>query len=270
MSIFFYKLVAIITMLLDHMGSSFFGNNMVMRCIGRFAFPCYAFMLAEGFRHIRSSDSRVSSHAAKLVVLAFVSEFCYDLLEAGLNFANYMSSQNNIITLLLAMLGLIATEKWKDKPVTVGVVYAFTAFMNYVCGSNYRFAGVLLVYALYWYLNTVMTSDKEQLAVGVFFRLNDKGTLGFPYWKRLFFLLGITVVYIPIYHWARYNFTIGSEYLTFFMQYLPWYITHIAIAAMLALYNGQVGYKAKWFNIFYSWFYPGHLLLLGIIKLAMG
>lgn len=85
MTIFIYKLIAVITMLFDHMGDSFFGNNMVMRCIGRFAFPCYAFMLAEGFRHIRTSDKRISSHAAKLVVLAFVSEFCYDLLECGFN-----------------------------------------------------------------------------------------------------------------------------------------------------------------------------------------
>ena len=85
MTIFIYKWIAIITMFCDHVGDSFMGSNMVMRSIGRFAFPCYAFMMAEGFRHIRHKDSRVNSQVSKLVMLAFVSEFCYDLLECGLN-----------------------------------------------------------------------------------------------------------------------------------------------------------------------------------------
>lgn len=44
--------------------------------------------------------------------------------------------------------------------------------------------------------------------------------------------------------------------------------SYIAIVAVLAMYNGKIGYKAKWFGLFYSWFYPAHLLLLGIIKLV--
>lgn len=43
----------------------------------------------------------------------------------------------------------------------------------------------------------------------------------------------------------------------------------VAITAMLALYNVQVGHKKKWFNILHFLFYPGHLLL-GLVKLAMG
>ncbi len=74
----------------------------------------------------------------------------------------------------LAFLGLIATEKWRGQPVTLGCVYLLTAFLNYACGSNYRFVGVLLVYAFYWYLNLVMQSDREQIAAGVYFRLNEQ------------------------------------------------------------------------------------------------
>lgn len=268
MSVFLFKLVAVVTMLIDHMGDSFFNNNMVMRCIGRFAFPIYAFMLAEGFRHIRSSDKRISTHAAKLVMLAFVSEFCYDLLECGLSISAYMDSQNNIITLLLAFLGLIAADKWKGKPFYIACTYLLTAFLNYACGSNYRFAGVLLVYAFYWYLNTVMQNDPVQLAQGVYFRRDSQGRTVYSFGKRFLLLLVIFAVYIPIYHWARFRFVVGPEYITQFIKYAPWYITHIGIAALLAMYNGKVGYKVPWFNTFYSWFYPGHLLLLGLIKLV--
>lgn len=268
MSVFLFKLIAVVTMLIDHMGDSFFHNNMAMRCIGRFAFPIYAFLLAEGFRHIRSSDKRVSIHAAKLVMLAFLSEFCYDLLECGFVFSSYMDSQNNIITLMLAFLGLIATEKWKGQPLHIACAYLLTAFLNYTCGSNYRFAGVLLVYALYWYLNIVMQNDPKQIALGVYLRTDSQGKPVYPFAKRCLLLLLIFAVYIPIYHWARFDFVIGPEYGIQFAKYAPWYITHIAIAVLLAMYNGKVGFKAPWFNTFYSWFYPGHLLLLGIIKLV--
>lgn len=252
MSVFILKIIAMITMVVDHLGGPFFNNNMVMRCVGRFAFVIYAFLLAEGFRHIRSSANRVETHLSKLVVLAFVSEFCYDLLEEGFNIGRYMSSQNNIITLLLAFMGLLAIEHWKKKPTAVVCAVALTSFCTYAMSSNYKIAGVLLVYAFYAYLNYVT---------------DDSGRPRFSYLKRLGLLLGIMAVYIPIYHWARVSFALGSQYGEAFIKYLPWYLTHIPIAALLAFYTGEVGYRKRWFGNFYSWFYPGHLLLLGIIRL---
>ena len=48
-----------------------------------------------------------------------------------------------------------------------------------------------------------------------------------------------------------------------------WYVTHIAIAAVLAGYNGELGYRSKGFNTVYKNFYPAHLLVLGVIKQLM-
>lgn len=254
MSVFVLKLIAMVTMVVDHVADGFCGNPMWMRTIGRFAFPVYAFLLAEGFRHIRSSDKRISSHLSKLVLLALVSELGYDMLDFGLDFGRYATSQNNIITLLLAFLGLWATEKWKERPLYVAATYGLTSFINYTCCSNYRFAGVLLVYAFYWYLNTVMPQD---------------GSSATGYGKRFGLLLGVMAIYVPIYHLARNHFALDETMIQNFITYLPWYVMHIAIAAALALYNGKLGYKKPWFNLFYSWFYPVHLLLLGLLKLAI-
>ena len=42
------KIVACISMLLDHIGFIFFPQYIIFRILGRVAFPIFAFMIAEG------------------------------------------------------------------------------------------------------------------------------------------------------------------------------------------------------------------------------
>ena len=42
------KIIAVISMTIDHVGLILFNDNLVMRCIGRIAFPIFGFMIAEG------------------------------------------------------------------------------------------------------------------------------------------------------------------------------------------------------------------------------
>lgn len=54
MTSFVLKLIAAITMLIDHTGLILFPNQMIFRVIGRLAFPIYAYCIAEGFRYTRN------------------------------------------------------------------------------------------------------------------------------------------------------------------------------------------------------------------------
>ena len=54
MTSFVLKLIAAITMLIDHTGLILFPNQMIFRIIGRLAFPIYAYCIAEGFRYTRN------------------------------------------------------------------------------------------------------------------------------------------------------------------------------------------------------------------------
>lgn len=47
------KLIALVTMTIDHVGYYLMGNMMIMRLIGRIAFPLYAFMIAEGCKYTK-------------------------------------------------------------------------------------------------------------------------------------------------------------------------------------------------------------------------
>lgn len=95
------KLIAIISMLIDHTGVVFFGSHPLMRGIGRLAFPIFAFLIAEGARHTSSPVK----YCLRLLAFAVISEVPYDLAFHGtmLEFTN----QNVYFTLLLGLVSCL-------------------------------------------------------------------------------------------------------------------------------------------------------------------
>ena len=90
------KLLAMLSMVFDHVGDNFFPEQTWMRIIGRIAMPIFAFFVAEGFLHTR--DRR--KYLLRMGVFALVSELPFDLLTAGrLEFGN----QNVMCTFFLAI-----------------------------------------------------------------------------------------------------------------------------------------------------------------------
>ena len=92
------KVIAVVSMTIDHiayyildqqlgMGDTWFYET--MRCIGRFAFPIFAFLVIEGYHH----TWHVGRYMLALLVTAFVAEIPWQLLgNAG--------SHNVVFTLL--------------------------------------------------------------------------------------------------------------------------------------------------------------------------
>ena len=264
MTWFVLRIVAMVTMLTDHIGWNFIDNSMILTWIWRIAFPCYAFLLAEWFFFVFKNKKRLLKHIATLILLAIISEPCYDLLEFGSNIgSSFMEAQSVMVTLLLGFLGMLFTEllvpskkesndKIGRKTVLVLVcAYILIGFTNYKMEANFNFVWPLLIIAYYWYLRYSRNEEKTE----------NK----WSWIKRFLVLVGIFIIYLPIYFWVRSGFWGGTAWLEQVIKYLPWIWWHIVAALILSFSNCKLWYHKKWFKYVYTLFYPVHALIIWII-----
>lgn len=140
---FLLKLIAILTMLIDHIGAVLYPDQMIFRYIGRIAFPIFVFLIVEGFYHTRN----IRKYELRLLVFAFISEIPYDLAfnDAVLEF----QSQNVFFTLFLGLLMMDLMKKVKEqhwKSILILVIFVVAAAL---LKTDYDAGGILLVYFFY-------------------------------------------------------------------------------------------------------------------------
>lgn len=145
---FHLKLIAICTMLIDHMGYTLFPGVMWLRCVGRVAFPIFCFLIAEGcvYTHDRKK------YAARLLVFALLSEIPYNLMNSGMIWDPY--DQNVLWTLLTGALvcWLIDWALKKCTPlsfVLTGAAMVAAYWLLEAFRTDYGGWGMLLVAAFY-------------------------------------------------------------------------------------------------------------------------
>ena len=88
------KIIACVTMLIDHVGAVFFPASLEWRIIGRLAFPIYCFLMAEGMALTRN----VKKYGIRLAIGAVLAEVPFDLLFFG---KLTLAHQSVMITLLI-------------------------------------------------------------------------------------------------------------------------------------------------------------------------
>ena len=143
LSSFTLKVIAIISMCIDHVGAVLFPQYIIFRIIGRLAFPLFAFLLVEGFMH----TANVKKYALRLGAFALISEIPFDL--AFNHKLVDFSHQNIFFTLFLALLFMIvATKKYRASiRILLWLLILFAAFFG---GVDYSFAGVLIIVVFYY------------------------------------------------------------------------------------------------------------------------
>lgn len=139
------KIIACVTMLIDHIGFLFFPHYMIFRIIGRIAFPIFAFLIAEGF--LKTKD--VKKYIIRLSVFAVISQAPFYFLNklAGVTGPHL----NILITLVLGIFVLLLVTKVKNIFLQVLGILAILAFA-YFFNVSYGVYGILSIVGSYVFL----------------------------------------------------------------------------------------------------------------------
>ena len=127
------QLIAMFTMLIDHVGYIFFPNDMTWRYIGRIAFPIYCYGLVQG--HIHTS-SRIR-YLWRLLLIAILAQLPYNL-------ALDPHGLNVVFTLLLSAVVLSVLDRYPNFWFRLIFVVIVCAAMDYF-PMDYGAYGLILV-----------------------------------------------------------------------------------------------------------------------------
>ena len=231
------KLIAMITMLIDHTGKMFFGNNPTMRIIGRMAFPIYAYCIALGCVYSRDR----LKYLKRIVMIGLISQPLYAValghsvkamyatpfgegpLKAILNYYVFSWASPNIM--LTLALGLLAAWAIRERQLVYTLALALLVWL--MQGKiNYGWRGVLLIVLFYLFADRWWLSLPVMFTYMLAWGMQGSGyhILGLNCGMQTYAMLALPLIYIPTHSKLRIN---------------------------------------KW--VFY-WYYPGHLLVMMIVE----
>lgn len=147
MNVFILKIIALITMIIDHYGAIFQPEQMIFRIIGRFAFPIYCFLLIEGYSHTKN----IKSYAKRLLIFALISEIPFDL--AFYNKINFYS-QNVFFTLFIGLMAIYFIENSKNYiNIKKNHIITLALLAAFAFSVDYNIIGIIYILAFYFTKN---------------------------------------------------------------------------------------------------------------------
>ncbi len=189
----FLKIVAVVTMFIDHVGASVLlrmiylgqrslgGMNLitlyrVTRNIGRVAFPIFCFFLVEGFFKTRSRGK----YLARLLLFALIAEYPFDLaMQSGFS----MTYQNTLFELALGFAAIWAMEACRKVPNLIAewglkaIIFVGAYFLAEKWGFDYGKHGIVSIVVLYLFYSY---RELQLLAGAVTFLWEIYAVLAFP------------------------------------------------------------------------------------------
>lgn len=232
MTSFHLHIIAMVSMLCDHLGRTILPEMVWLTYVGRMAFPIYAFLLTEGHRHTRD----VKRYILRLLVFSLLSEIPFDLMLYGT--VCYWNHQNCLWTLLLGLLSLHLSDRIRSHEtdtvtsvIKVFFILFFSCITSVLLRLDYGPLGILQIF-----LFSAIRKEHQH--------------------AHLYQLFGTLLLHALI---------VTDPCLPFPGLHIP--VQTFAVLALIPIrfYSGNQGYHSKVWTLLCYFFYPLHMLILAVL-----
>lgn len=189
MTSFVLKIIAIISMLFDHVGYIIFGKFSFMNYIGRLAFPIFAFSISEGYIHTKD----LKKYFLRLFIFALISQIPYMLFLRTIGNTGF--TLNILFTLILGLLAITVYEKINKK--YLGLIFVLLcSIIAHFAHFDYGWFGIVAIFIFHIFKGKkALMNLSFSLAVFINYLYNYFTTLRIEY---LFIIIFCTLSLIPI------------------------------------------------------------------------
>lgn len=281
MSSFILKMIAVITMLMDHSGDALIGNFSWLNIIGRIAFPLFAFQLVIGYRHTHN----LKKYMLRMLIFAAISQAPFSILNKKVDptilnifvtlffglavlalYDMYIELHGNKYFLFLKnkkRIPILSKTKEvipkneskniisKNKVLFFNIVkFIYIILIIILCqaiNTDYGSWGILLILLIHiFYPYQTKIVDKQYSSIKQV-KVSKYSVMSF-----LMIMFGMSLLkYVDLIGVIK---TYNVIYLTIF-TFIP--------SILMLLYNGKKGKECK---MFFYIFYPAHLIILDILR----
>lgn len=170
------KIVAMVTMVMDHIGWIFFPENDLWRIVGRVSFPVFAWYAAAGY----TRTSNLQKYLLRILAVGLISQIPYAIALAQ---AGGVFGLNILFTILLGLLTVYAWEKRRAVLLAVILLLSFTPVIDY------QWYGVLLILFFYIFRLSLIKQLTAFICLTFFF--------GFFWGLQVYAVFALLLFFVP-------------------------------------------------------------------------
>jgi len=265
------KVIAMATMLIDHIGYLFFPSMMIFRTIGRIAFPIFAYLIGIGYDY----TSSLKKYMLRLFIFALVTQIPYSYFNRNLDFEPY--HLNILFTLVFGLIFIYlindSIKLFKSKIsivhlriiLNIGLIIGillineYVKFVGYGRGLEYGWYGIVLILIFYYFKERTLLLVMNYIVL----------TFVHAYYN-VFITLAKRSQEMP-FAYLMNNGQLISAYIFNNVKTIVHLTSYFFQGrSLMALYFIKVFNQEKFFIRLNPWmgyvFYPGHMTLLIFIR----
>ena len=225
MSSFSLKIIALISMLCDHIGLAFLNSNLFLKIIGRISFPIFAFQISEGYKYTKN----INKYFLRLLCFAIISQIPFMFFFSSIN--QPIFKLNIFFTLILGLLSITFYEtiknKYSNKILSIIPVLFFVT-LSQILNCDYGWFGVTIIFLFH-----IFKENKLMMNISILIVIIMKYLINYiqvPHIYQLYLMIGTasSLLFINLYNNKKGK---NIKYLLYIF-----YPLHLIILALIKMH----------------------------------